>query len=127
MQASPRRDRTWQDTLRRQWRLLQRLPLSMMLASLLLFLGSVQMVYQLGNNIYRTVVWRQETAQTQARVEKLQGELRILKDAEAAAADPAYLRTLARCYGYVGQGETVVVAKGAPDSPAEICDMQRLP
>lgn len=126
MDAS-RTERSWQDTLRLRWRLVQRLPLTMMMTCLLLSLGSLQMVYQVGNNLYRTSRWTQETAQTQARVEQLQGELRHLKAAETAAADPEYLRTLARCYGYVGRGEQVIVATGAPSDPAEICDIQRLP
>ena len=51
----------------------------------------------------------------------------VLPKPEAAALDPAYLEVLARCQGFVGENEELVVADNAPASPGEICDTQRLP
>ena len=108
-------------------RLLMRLPLTMMVTWLLLLLGSVQLAFQIGNNLYRSWTWGQETREVKARVADLQGQLRQIKAAEQAAADPEYMQTLARCQGFVKPGETLVVATNAPDVPAETCTIQRLP
>ena len=98
----------------------------MIIASLLLGLGTVQLAFQIGNSAYRTVTWRQETAEVQARVDALQRDVRTLKDAQQAASTVEYLRTLARCQGFVDPGELVVVATGAQTS-GTICDSLRLP
>ncbi|WP_339095012.1 cell division protein FtsB [Deinococcus sp. VB343] len=128
MDASPRPEsRPWQETLRLRGRLLMRLPLTMMVTWLLLLLGSVQLTFQIGNNLYRSWIWRGETTEVKARVADLQGQLRQIKAAEQAAADPEYMQTLARCQGFVKPGETLVVATNAPDVPAETCTIQRLP
>lgn len=110
-----------------RWRVLSRLPLTLMIASVLLGLGIIQLTFQLGNTIYRSVTWKQETQQTQVRVKGLQRDVNILRDAEKAAQDPAYLEQLARCQGYVGRNESVVVAQGAPTTPSENCQTVRLP
>lgn len=104
-----------------------RLPLTMMVTWLLLLLGSVQLTFQIGNNLYRSWIWRGETTEVKARVADLQGQLRQIKAAEQAAADPEYMQTLARCQGFVKPGETLVVATNAPDVPAETCTIQPLP
>lgn len=110
-----------------RWRRLSRLPVTLMIASLLLGLGIVQLTFQLGNTAYRSLTWRQETRQTKARVAALQQDVNILRDAEKAAQDPAYLEELARCQGYVGHNENVVVATTAPTTPGENCQAVRLP
>ncbi|MBB5296126.1 cell division protein FtsB [Deinococcus metallilatus] len=117
----PRRD------LRASWRQVQRLPVTLMLASLLAGLGIVQLTFQLGNMTYRTLTWNRETRATQARIQSLEHDLRVLREAEQAASDPAYLEVQARCQGFVGANETVVVAKGAPETPGENCAVLRLP
>lgn len=128
MDVSPQPEkRSWRETLRLRWRLVQRLPLTMMLTCLLLLLGSVQLTFQIGNNIYRSWTWQRETVVVKQRVAALQRQLHALKAAEQAATDPEYLRTLARCQGFVRAGETLVVATNAPDMPSEICDLQPLP
>lgn len=112
---------------RARWRRLRRFPLTMMIASVLLALGTVQLAFQIGNNIYRTVTWRQETAEVQARVDGLQRDVQTLKDAQQAASTVEYLRTLARCQGFVDPSELVVVASRADEVPGAICDSLRLP
>ena len=112
---------------RLRWRQVQRLPLTMMITCLLLLLGGVQAAFQIGQSAYRSWTWTQETGEVRGRVAALQADLRMLKDAEAAAQDPAYLQILARCQGFVRAGETLVVASGAPSTSPETCDTRRLP
>lgn len=115
-------------TLQGRWRVLSRMPIIMMLASLLLGLGIVQLTFQLGNSVYRSVTWQKETVATRARVKALQDDVKILEDAERWASDPTYLEQLARCQGYVGRNETVVVATSASTDPGgESCTPVRLP
>ncbi|MVN88451.1 cell division protein FtsB [Deinococcus sp. HMF7620] len=112
------------------WRRLQRLPLSMMVASVLAALGIVQLSFQLGHLAYRSVVWSAQTRETLDRVALLEGDVRVLKDAIQAASDPAYLEQLARCEGYVGKTEQVIVSSTAPvrpPAPGTICKALRLP
>ncbi|AWT34229.1 hypothetical protein GCM10008956_33720 [Deinococcus arenae] len=116
----PRRD--W-------WRRLQRLPLSMMLASALLGLGIVQLTFQLGHSLYRTSIWTSDTQATRLRIQGLQSDIEELQDAVKAAQTPEHLRELARCRGYVGADEQVIVARSAPtpDTPSENCQALRVP
>ncbi len=113
--------------LRLVWRQAQRLPVTMMLASLLAGLGIVQLSFQLAQSAYRAVTWTQETRATQARVQGLERDVRILKEAQANARTPEYLREQARCLGMVGETETVIVAEGAPETVDALCDVKRLP
>lgn len=120
----PSRDRRgW----RSRWRQLQRLPLALVFASVFAALGIVQLSFQLGNLAYRTVTWNAETRETRQRIRVLERDVRVLREAEAAALDPAYLEVLARCQGFVGETEDLVVAENAPDAPGEVCDTLRLP
>lgn len=114
-------------TLQGRWRVLSRLPIIMMLASLLLGLGIVQLTFQIGNSIYRSATWQNETRETKARVAGLQKDVKILQDAESSASDPAYLEQLARCQGFVGRNEAVIVSPNAPTNPGESCAPVRLP
>ncbi|MDB5044275.1 MAG: cell division protein FtsB [Deinococcus sp.] len=113
-------------TLAARWRALQRLPVTLMLASLLAGLGIVQLSFQLGLIVYRTTTWSQETRDTETRVRGLEQDVKVLQDAERSASDPIYLEQLARCQGFVGATETVVVATTAP-ATSENCDVRRLP
>lgn len=117
----PRRD------LRATWRQVQRLPLTLMLASLLAGLGIVQLTFQLGNLAYRTALWTRDTHAAEARIQALERDVRVLQEAERGASDPAYLEILARCQGFVGEGEQIVVAPNAPETPGENCAVRRLP
>ncbi|KEF33986.1 MULTISPECIES: hypothetical protein [Deinococcus] len=112
---------------RSRWRRLQRLPVALVVASLLSALGIVQLSFQLGNLVYRTVTWQGETRAAEERIRALERDVRVLREAEAAALDPAYLEVLARCQGFVGENEELVVAENAPDAPGEICHTLRLP
>ncbi|UBV42438.1 cell division protein FtsB [Deinococcus taeanensis] len=109
------------------WRRLQRLPLTMMIASALLGLGIVQLTFQLGHSLYRTITWTQETQATRAQILTLERDVKILQDAVRAAQEPAHLRELARCRGFVGAGEQVIVASDAPDMSGENCRPLRVP
>lgn len=108
-------------------RRLARLPLTMMLTSLLAGLGIVQLSFQLINAGYRSVTWTLQTEEAQRRVKGLERDVQVLQDAEANANTPGYLRELARCQGFVGQDERVVVSPDAPESPGENCKTLRLP
>lgn len=110
-------------TLRR----LTRLPLTMMLTSLLAGLGIVQLSFQLINTGYRSVTWTRQTQEAQGRIQGLERDVQVLQDAETNANTPGYLRELARCQGFVGQNERVVVSPDAPESPGENCRALRLP
>lgn len=112
---------------RARWRQVQRLPLTLMITCLLVGLGIVQLTFQLGNLGYRTFTWTRETHAIQARIERLERDVRVLREAEQAANDPAYLETLARCQGFVGENEQVIVSTKAPKTPSENCTPVRLP
>lgn len=104
-----------------------RLPVAMMLTSLLAALGIVQLTFQLGHLTYRSLTWSAETRETQARIAGLRSDIQTLKDAQAAALDPNYLRQLARCEGFVGEKEKVIVSPDAPELSGENCQPVRLP
>ncbi|KQQ97835.1 cell division protein FtsB [Deinococcus sp. Leaf326] len=101
----------------------------MIAASLLLGLGIVQLAFQLGNTAYRSVTWTRETRETRVRVAALERDVAVLQAAERSAADPAYLQELARCQGFVGKTETVLIAPDAARTPGrgENCELVRLP
>ncbi|GGL96996.1 cell division protein FtsB [Deinococcus aerophilus] len=120
----PRRAVWWR---RLSLRRLGRLPLSMMLTSLLAALGIVQLSFQLGNTVYRSVTWTQQTREARASIRQLERDVKILQDARSATLTPDYLRDLARCQGFVGERETVVVSPNAPNNPGENCKALRLP
>lgn len=106
---------------------LARLPLTMMLTSLLAGLGIVQLSFQLGNTVYRTVTGTRQTAEARANIQNLERDVQVLQDAESNANTPGYLRELARCQGFVGTDERIVVSPLAPASPGENCKVLRLP
>lgn len=114
-------------TFHSRWRSVQRLPITLMLASLLAGLGIVQLSFQLGLMTYRSITWTQETKATQSRVRHLEQDVQVLQDAQRSANDPTYLEQLARCQGFVGANETVVVSPTAPATPSDNCDVRRLP
>ena len=126
---SPGRPVPVRGSLRGRWRAWQRLPLTLIIASLLLGLGIVQLAFQLGNTAYRSVTWTRETRETRVRVAALERDVAVLQDAERSASDPAYLQELARCQGFVGKSETVLIAPDAARTPGETenCELVRLP
>lgn len=124
---APNSPRSRTPAFRWRWRSVQRLPITLMLASLLAGLGIVQLSFQLGLMTYRSVTWTQETRATQSRVKGLEEDVQVLQDAQRSANDPNYLEQLARCQGFVGANETVVVAPNAPATPSDNCDVRRLP
>ncbi|QLG12279.1 cell division protein FtsB [Deinococcus sp. D7000] len=101
--------------------------MTMMLTSLLAGLGIVQLSFQLINTGYRSVTWTRQTQEAQGRIQGLERDVQVLQDAETNANTPGYLRELARCQGFVGQNERVVVSPDAPESPGENCRALRLP
>ena len=109
------------------WAEWQRLPLSMMIACLLAGLGTVQLTFLIGNGLYRTYMWQQETGTVKKEIVSLQTDLRVLNEAQAHADDPQELQAQARCLGFVGKNETVVVAQDAPDGTNNNCDAVRMP
>lgn len=109
------------------WRRAARLPLALMLTSLLAALGIVQLSFQLVNTGYRSFSWSQQRVEIEARVVLLERDIAVLRDARSALNDPQYLRQLARCQGFVGATEQVVVSPSAPDVPGENCQIVPLP
>ncbi len=121
---SPPRRAGWR---RLSLRRLARLPLTMMLTSLLVGLGIVQLSFQLINTAYRSVSWTQQTQEVRSRIQGLERDVQILQDAETYTNSPGYLRELARCQGFVGKDERIIVSPQAPESPGENCRALRLP
>ena len=109
------------------WSDVRRLPVSMMLACLLAGLGSVQMTFLIGNSLYRSYTWTAEHRQIDGELKALNVDLRVLKETQAHADDPDELRAQARCLGFVGKSETVVVAENAPTGISDNCDAIRMP
>ena len=109
------------------WEEVRRLPLNMMIASLLAALGIVQMSFFLGHSVYRYLTWTQQIVQVRAQEAQLRADVQILKDARDRASDPEYLGALSRCLGYVGKDEQVLVARSAEESTLGNCAPVRLP
>ena len=109
------------------WAEVQRLPVSMMIACLLAGLGAVQLTFLIGNGLYRTYVWQAQTSTVKQEIAALNTDLRVLKEAQAHADDPQELQAQARCLGFVGKNETVIVAQNAPDGASNNCDAVRMP
>lgn len=99
----------------------------MMIACLLAGLGAVQLTFLIGNGLYRSYVWQAQTRAVKVEIAALNTDLRVLKEARAHADDPQELQAQARCLGFVGKGETVVVAQDAPDGASNNCDAVRMP
>ncbi|WP_407569832.1 cell division protein FtsB [Deinococcus altitudinis] len=109
------------------WAEVQRLPVSMMIACLLAGLGAVQLTFLIGNGLYRSYVWQAQTRTVKGEIAALNTDLRVLREAQAHADDPQELQAQARCLGFVGKGETVIVAQDAPDGASNNCDAVRMP
>ena len=109
------------------WAEVQRLPISMMIACLLAGLGAVQLTFLIGNGLYRSYVWQAQTRSVTQEIAALNTDLRVLREAQAHADDPQELQAQARCLGFVGKGETVIVAQDAPDGASNNCDAVRMP
>ncbi|MGY2896100.1 cell division protein FtsB [Deinococcus sp. UYEF24] len=109
------------------WAEVQRLPVSMMIACLLAGLGAVQLTFLIGNGLYRSYVWQTQTRTVKQEIASLNTDLRVLREAQAHADDPQELQAQARCLGFVGKGETVIVAQDAPDGASNNCDAVRMP
>lgn len=91
------------------------MPLLLVIASVLAGLGIVQMTFLLGQGVYRAAVWSRDAAALRVEVRDLERDIAVLEAARARAATPEYLEELARCQGFVGAGERVVVdEKAAP-------------
>jgi hypothetical protein len=109
------------------WQEVQRLPVSMMIACLLAGLGAVQLTFLIGNGLYRTYTWQTQTVAVKQEIASLNTDLRVLREAQAHADDPQELQAQARCLGFVGKNETVIVAQNAPDGASNNCDAVRMP
>lgn len=116
----------WQQ-LEQHWGATLRLPLALMVASLLLLLSIVQHSLQIGQSLFRSYIWTQETQKAQLEVADLQKDIAVLEKAAAAANDPAYLEQLARCQGFVSKTETVVVDSNAKFNLNQNCSTLRVP
>ena len=110
------------------WAEVQRLPLSLMIACLLAALGTVQMTFLIGNGLYRNHMWQQEIRSVKLDTLALNTDLRVLNEALAHADDPQEVQAQARCLGFVGRSETVIVDQNAQGGPGgNNCDAVRMP
>lgn len=98
----------------------------MMLASLLAGLGAVQMTFLIGSGLYRSYTWGREGETVRRELTTLKGDIRVLRETRSHADDPEELRAQARCLGFVGEGERLVVAQDAPEGQSN-CDAVRMP
>ena len=106
---------------------LRGVPLSMLIASALAALGIVQTSFLLVQEGYRAAQWSRESRQARREVAQLQQDIAVLQQVQAHADDPAYLTELARCQGFVGGHDTVVVDQQARAPEAGNCDITPLP
>lgn len=111
----------------RLWAGLDRVPLMAMTLCLLCGLGIAQTLFHIGSGVQRSVTWRQEAQATQAENDRLRQDIQILNDAKVQLNSPQYLEQLARCWGYVGRDEKVLVVEKAPATIGSNCDEYRLP
>lgn len=106
---------------------MRKLPLLMVIASVLAGLGVVQMTFLIGQAAYRAVTWSNESRDLRREIEGLQQDVRTLQDMQARTSDPTYLRELARCQGFVGASETVVVDEAAKVPQQGNCEPVQAP
>lgn len=90
-------------------------------------LGIVQTAVHFGTGVQRSVTWQQEAQATEAENDRLRGDIQILNDAKEQLNSPEYLEQLARCWGYVGRDEKVLVVQNTPVIVGSNCDEYRLP
>ncbi len=99
-----------------------------MIACLLAALGTVQMTFLIGNGLYRNYIWQQEVRNVKLDLAALNTDLRVLNEARTHADDPQELQAQARCLGFVGTNETVIVDQNAQGGTGgNNCDAVRMP
>ncbi len=108
-------------------RFMKRPPILMIIASVLAGLGIVQMTFLVGQSLYRTVSWSAQSRALHAENDQLRRDIGVLEMVRAHLNDPDYLRELARCQGFVGEGEQVVLAENARMPENGNCDKVELP
>ena len=99
----------------------------MVIASVLAGLGIIQMTFLIGQSLYRSYDWTREIRVLHAEVGQLRQDIRTLSDVESRTTTPEYLRELARCQGFVGEGEQVVVDERATAAVQGNCEPVKLP
>lgn len=72
-------------------------------------LGIVQQVFLLGQSVVRTAQWVMDARAEQALITELREDVRALRDVVSQSAAPEGMRELARCQGFVGMDEDVLV------------------
>jgi len=103
------------------------MPVLMVIASILAGLGIVQMTFLVGHGLYRTTIWNQERAELRVQIQRLQQDIRTLESVRDRADDPAALENFARCQGFVGKNERVVVDENATVPREGNCESVPLP
>ena len=106
---------------------MKRVPLLMVVASVLAGLGIVQMTFLIGHALYRNAQWNQEIRSERAAVITLRRDINVLDTVGDRVNDPAYLAELARCQGFVGGREKVVVDEKAVAPKQGNCEPVQLP
>lgn len=94
-------------------------------------LGSVQTVFHLAGGVMRARAWQEQTAGTLHNNERLLEEINILRSAKTQLAGDSYMEEIARCWGYVGAGERVIISAAHSETArlptASNCQEYRLP
>ncbi|MBB6098804.1 hypothetical protein HNR42_002239 [Deinobacterium chartae] len=96
---------------------MRRPPVLLILISVLAGIGIMQMTLMIGATAYRSALWGRQISEVRDEVNRLRRDVRILEQVRAHADDPEYLRSLARCLGFVGTDEQVIVDQKAPHQP----------
>ena len=106
---------------------MRRIPLLMVITSVLAGLGIVQMTFLIGHGLYRHFTWTAETRALQQETVQLRRDLVTLQGVYERAVSGEYLAELARCQGFVGEKERVVVDERAAVASEGNCEPVRLP
>lgn len=95
--------------------------------SLAAALGLMQMTLFIGYSVYRSLEQRGQIALERTRVAALEQRVAQLKELKVRALDPQFLEELARCQGFVKQGERVLIdssmmgtSEAAPCAPRKL-------
>lgn len=99
----------------------------MVITSVLAGLGIIQMAFLIGQGAYRAVNWQGEAGRIRLENAQLRQDIAVLESVRDRAAMPEYLAELARCQGFVGAREQVVVDEQASVTDDGNCEHVALP
>ncbi len=83
--------------------------LEIWLLGILLALGIAQMTLLIGSAAYQTFRWESQIRVAEGQVHALKRQVAVLSKGVTAMQNSAYLRELARCFGFVGAADRILV------------------